>query len=187
MAIYKALGRPADGDHVAVKLSMGEPGGHHFLQPALIQKLVEEVDGTIVDSNTAYGGRRASTALHYQTAEDHGFAAIAPVQILDEDGDMRIPVEGGERLTENIVGGHFADYGYLTATENMTWPTLPIQPGQKADTCVSIAAELITTLPSICAVPTVQRQIPYPPTRTWASVSPETLHRDKELCKPHTT
>ena len=112
MAIYEALGRPADGDHVAVKLSMGELGGHNFLQPALIQELVEEVDGTIVDSNTAYGGRRASTALHYQTAEDHGFAAIAPVQILDEDGDMRIPVEGGERLTENIVGGHFADYDF---------------------------------------------------------------------------
>ena len=112
MAIYEALGRPADGDHVAVKLSMGELGGHNFLQPALIQELVEEVDGTIVDSNTAYGGRRASTALHYQTAEDHGFAAIAPVQILDEDGDMRIPVEGGERLTENTVGGHFADYDF---------------------------------------------------------------------------
>lgn len=112
MAIYAALGRPADGDNVAVKLSMGEPGGHNFLQPDLIQALVEEVGGTIVDSNTAYGGRRASTALHYQTAEDHGFAAIAPVQILDEDGDMRIPVEGGQRLTENIVGGHFADYDF---------------------------------------------------------------------------
>lgn len=112
MAIYEALDRPADGENVAVKLSMGEPGGHNFLQPALIQELVEEVDGTIVDSNTAYGGRRASTALHYQTAEDHGFAAIAPVQILDEDGDMRIPVEGGKRLTENIVGGHFADYDF---------------------------------------------------------------------------
>lgn len=112
MKIYNALNRPATGEKVAVKLSMGEPGGHNFLQPALIQELVQTVNGTIVDSNTAYGGRRASTALHYQTAEDHGFTAIAPVQILDEDGDARIPVTGGERLTENIVGGHFTDYDF---------------------------------------------------------------------------
>ena len=112
MKIYESLGRPVQGDQVAVKLSMGEPGGHNFLQPSLIEPLVKEVDGTIVDSNTAYGGRRASTALHYQTAEDHGFTAIAPVQILDEDGESRIPVNGGERLTENIVGGHFTDYDF---------------------------------------------------------------------------
>ena len=112
MKIYEALGHPVQGDKAAVKLSMGEPGGHNFLQPSLIEALVKEVDGTIVDSNTAYGGRRASTALHYQTAEDHGFTAIAPVQILDEDGETRIPVNGGERLTENIVGGHFTDYDF---------------------------------------------------------------------------
>ena len=112
MNIYEALGRPVRGNKVAVKLSMGEPGGHNFLQPSLIEELVKTVDGTIVDSNTAYGGRRASTALHYQTAEDHGFTAIAPVQILDEDGEARIPVAGGERLTENIVGGHFTDYDF---------------------------------------------------------------------------
>lgn len=112
MKIYEALGYPVTGEKTAIKLSMGEPGGHNFLQPALIQELVTTVNGTIVDSNTAYGGRRASTALHYQVAEDHGFAAIAPVQILDEDGEMRIPVEGGQRLTENIVGGHFADYDF---------------------------------------------------------------------------
>ena len=62
MKIYESLGHPAQGEKVAVKLSMGEPGGHNFLQPSLIEALVKKVDGTIVDSNTAYGGRRASTA-----------------------------------------------------------------------------------------------------------------------------
>ena len=53
--IYEALGREATGK-VAVKLSTGEPGGHNFLQPALIKDLVKKVNGTIVECNTAYGG-----------------------------------------------------------------------------------------------------------------------------------
>ena len=59
--IYEALGREATGK-VAVKLSTGEPGGHNFLQPALIKDLIQKVDGTIVECNTAYGGGRANTA-----------------------------------------------------------------------------------------------------------------------------
>lgn len=69
-----------------------------------------EVDGTIVECNTAYGGSRAETAMHYQVAEDHGFTDIADVQILDEDGSMSLPVSGGTHLTENLVGAHFGDY-----------------------------------------------------------------------------
>ena len=71
MKIYEALGREINGK-VAVKLSTGEPGGHNFLQPALIKDLVQEVNGTIVECNTAYGGRRSNTAAHLQAAEDHG-------------------------------------------------------------------------------------------------------------------
>lgn len=58
--LYEALERPATGK-VAVKLSTGEPGGHNFLKPELIKELVQKVDGTIVECNTAYGGGRAST------------------------------------------------------------------------------------------------------------------------------
>jgi uncharacterized Fe-S center protein len=93
-AVYNALGRRASGK-VAVKISTGEPGGRNFLQPALIGDFVKAVNGTIVESNTAYGGRRASTVMHYQVARDHGFTAIAPVVILDENGDVGLPVSGG--------------------------------------------------------------------------------------------
>lgn len=72
--------------------------------------VVQAVDGTIVECNTAYGGSRAETAMHYQVAEDHGFTDIADVQILDEDGSMGLPVSGGTHLTENLVGAHFGDY-----------------------------------------------------------------------------
>jgi uncharacterized Fe-S center protein len=108
-AIYEALGRKASG-RVAVKISTGEPGGHHFLDPDLIKGLVQSVDGTIVESNTAYGGRRASTALHKLVAQEHGFTAIAPVDILDEDGSISLPVAGGKNLREDFVGAHFANY-----------------------------------------------------------------------------
>lgn len=107
--IYQALQWSPTGN-VAVKLSTGEPPASNYLRPELIANLVQLVDGTIVECNTAYGVSRASTAMHYQVAEDHGFTAIADVQIQDEDGSMTLPVEGGTVLTENYVGAAFADY-----------------------------------------------------------------------------
>ena len=109
MAVYKALNWIPTGN-VAVKLSTGEPLASNYLDPALIADVVHEVNGTIVECNTAYGGSRANTAMHYQVAEDHGFTAIADVVIMDENGSMTLPVIGGTRLTENYVGAHFADY-----------------------------------------------------------------------------
>lgn len=109
MAVYKAMGWTPTGK-VAVKLSTGEPPASNYLDLDLIADLVRTVDGTIVECNTAYGGSRAETAMHYQVAEDHGFTAIADFQIQDENGSMALPVEGGTRLTENYVGAAFADY-----------------------------------------------------------------------------
>lgn len=107
--IYETLDWTPTGN-VAVKISTGEPPASNYLRPELIKDLVQQVNGTIVECNTAYGGSRAETAMHYQVAEDHGFAAIAAVKIQDEDGSMSIPVAGGTRLTENRVGAAFGDY-----------------------------------------------------------------------------
>lgn len=96
--------------NTAVKLSTGEPPASNYLRPELIKDVVQYVDGTIVECNTAYGGSRSTTAMHYQVAEDHGFTEIADFQILDENGSMTLPVEGGSVLTENYVGAAFADY-----------------------------------------------------------------------------
>lgn len=109
MAVYEALGWEPSGN-VAVKLSTGEPPASNYLRPELIQDLVQYVDGAIVECNTAYGGSRTETAMHYQVAEDHGFTAIADFQILDENGSMSLPVNDGSVLTENFVGAAFADY-----------------------------------------------------------------------------
>ena len=109
MAVYEALAWTPTGN-VAVKLSTGEPPNSNYLRPELIKDLVQLVNGTIVECNTAYGGSRAETAMHMQVAEDHGFTAIADVDIQDTNGSMSIPVVGGTQLTENFVGASFADY-----------------------------------------------------------------------------
>ena len=109
MKAYNALGVQLKGK-VAVKISTGEPGGHNFLQPALIQDLVKALNGTIVECNTAYAGRRSSSEEHWKAIEEHGFKAIAPCDIMDEEGDMAIPVTGGKHLKENYVGTHLKNY-----------------------------------------------------------------------------
>ena len=109
--IYEALGRKAKGK-VAVKLSTGEPGGHNFLQPSLIAPLVQKVGGTIVECNTAYGGGRAKTEDHLKAAADHGFTAIAEVDIMDAEGEVALPVKGGKHLKEDFVGSHYLNYDF---------------------------------------------------------------------------
>lgn len=109
MVAYEALGW-TPGEHTAVKLSTGEPPASNYLAPDLIKDVVKKVNGTIVECNTAYGGSRAETAMHYQVAEDHGFTAVSDFQILDEDGSLSLPVSGGTHLSENLVGAHFRDY-----------------------------------------------------------------------------
>lgn len=107
--VYEALGVHPSGK-VAVKISTGEPGGHNYLKPELISDLVQKVNGTIVECNTAYGGRRGDTAAHLEAAKEHGFTAIADVDIMDADGDMDLPVKGGEVLDVDPVGKHLENY-----------------------------------------------------------------------------
>ena len=107
--IHHALGISLPGS-VAVKISTGEPGGRNFLQPELIRNLVQELKGTIVECNTAYEGRRNTSKAHWETMRDHGFTAIAPCDILDEEDHMPLPVTGGFHLTENYVGSHLQSY-----------------------------------------------------------------------------
>jgi uncharacterized Fe-S center protein len=111
MRVYQALGADPAG-RVAVKLSTGEPPNSNYLRPELIKDLVQHLQGTIVECNTAYGGRRGSSEFHLQVAKDHGFTDIAEVDIMDSEDEIAIPVIGGEVLEENIVGSHFTNYDY---------------------------------------------------------------------------
>ena len=107
--IFEALNTELKGK-VAVKISTGEPGGHNFLNPNLIKDLVNKLNGTIVECCTAYGGKRMKLEDHLQTVKDHGFTAIADVDIMDSEKDMAIPVANGFHLKENYVGEHLKNY-----------------------------------------------------------------------------
>ncbi|MGI6216611.1 MAG: DUF362 domain-containing protein [Coriobacteriales bacterium] len=107
VAVYDALGWEPTGN-VGIKLHMGEEGNPYYLQPELLEQLVEKVDGTFIDSTVLYG--RRSTADGYASlAREHGFT-YAPVDILDRDGGVALPIEGGSQLSEAEVGSHFANY-----------------------------------------------------------------------------
>lgn len=111
VAVYKALGREAKG-RVAIKISTGEGGNPNHLSTDVIKKLVHQVEGTIVECNTAYEGRRCNAADHLQTAAEHGFTAIAEVDIMDESGDIALPVRHGRHLKENFVGKNWKNYDF---------------------------------------------------------------------------
>lgn len=107
--IYEQVGKELKGN-VAIKISTGEPGGKNFLNPNLIKDLVNKLNGTIVECNTAYAGRRNTTEEHWKAIKEHGFMDIAPVDIMDEEGDMAIPVKNGIHLKENYVGKNLEKY-----------------------------------------------------------------------------
>ena len=106
---FHALGVTLKGN-VGVKISTGEPGGHNFLQPAFIAPFVQDLNGTSVECNTAYAGRRNTTQEHWKAIREHGFDTIAPCDIMDEEGEMAIAVPSGKHLKENFVGSHLTRY-----------------------------------------------------------------------------
>jgi len=110
--IYNKLGRKATG-RVAVKVSTGEAGNPNHLSPALIAPLVHKVKGTIVECNTAYGGRRSTSEEHLKVAEEHGFTKIARVDIMDEHGEFRIPVRDTTHIKCDIVGSGLKNYDFM--------------------------------------------------------------------------
>lgn len=121
-AVYNALEASPSGN-IAVKLSIGEPESN-YLRTELIGDLVQYLDASIVENNTIYGGSRGSTAMHMQVAEDHGYTGIADVDIMDADGSLTLPVEGGIHLTENYVGFHFDNYDYYVVLSHFKGHTM---------------------------------------------------------------
>lgn len=108
--IYEALNIELKGK-VAVKISTGEMGGHNYLDPNLIKDLVHKLNGTIVECNTAYPGKRMKTEDHLATIKAHGFCDIADVDIMDSEGSIEIPVNyQGHLQNRNIVGSHINNY-----------------------------------------------------------------------------
>lgn len=110
--IYHALGVEATG-RVAIKISTGESSRTYYLRPEFIKGLVDEVQGTIVECNTAYSGNRSDTESHRRAIAERGFTEIAPVDIMDEEGSLDIPVQDSTHIRFDRVGSHIVNYDFL--------------------------------------------------------------------------
>ncbi|MDE7458333.1 MAG: DUF362 domain-containing protein, partial [Muribaculaceae bacterium] len=111
--VYEALGRKADGKNIGIKISTGESNKSNHLDTALIADFVRLVNGTFIECNTAYVGNRNTTEAHLATAKEHGFTDLAGLAILDAEGEIELPVEGGKYLKKDIVGKNIDNYDFL--------------------------------------------------------------------------
>ena len=108
--IYQALQIELKGN-VAVKLHSGEKGNQNYIKPEFVKPIIEYVNGTVVECNTAYNGARNSTEKHEKLIEEHGWNKYFNVDIIDsEDNDYVLPIPNGKILKENYLGNHIKNY-----------------------------------------------------------------------------
>lgn len=107
--VYEALNKELKGK-VAVKLHSGEDGNQNYVRPEFVKPLIDKVNGTVVECNTAYAGARNTTEKHEKLMEKHGWTKYFDVDIMDAKEDLKLDVEGGTILKENYVGKNIEDY-----------------------------------------------------------------------------
>lgn len=107
--MYRVLGNGLSGK-TAVKVHSGEMGNQNFIRPDFMKKVIEAVNGTVVECNTAYEGKRNTTKEHWETMKAHGWTEHFRVDIMDEDGELELPVEGGKQISVNYVGTNLQNY-----------------------------------------------------------------------------
>ena len=107
--IYNKLGVELKGN-VAVKLHSGEDGNQNYLRPDFMKELVEKLNATVVECNTAYPGQRTSNTKHRKLLTKHGWDKYYNVDIMDEDGDVILDIPNGKVLKKNYVGKNIKNY-----------------------------------------------------------------------------
>ena len=108
--VYEALGKELPGK-VAVKVHSGEEGNQNYLRPEFMKQMIEHVNGTVVECNTAYSGERNSSKKHLKTLEKHGWNKYFTVDLMDEEGpDLAINIENGKHLHEDFLGKNIQNY-----------------------------------------------------------------------------
>ena len=110
---YEAVGKKLTGK-VAVKMHSGEQGNQNYLRPEFVKDVINYVNGTVVECNTAYEGARNSTEKHKKLIEEHDWNKYFPFDLLDEEGpDMELDIPNGKILKKNYVGKDLANYDSL--------------------------------------------------------------------------
>ena len=110
VAMYDILNKKLPGK-IAVKVHSGEKGNNNYLKPEFLKEIINHVNGTVVECNTAYVGERDTTEKHKKLMQDHGWSKYFKVDIMDEFGpDLELNIENGRRLTKNYVGKNIQNY-----------------------------------------------------------------------------
>ena len=110
LELYKMVGKELPGK-VAVKLHSGEKGNQNFLKPEFWKPMIDHVNGTVVECNTAYEGQRNTTEKHRRLMNEHGWDKFFPVDLLDAEGpDLKLDIPNGKVIKENYVGKNIANY-----------------------------------------------------------------------------
>ena len=110
LELYKLLGKELPGK-VAVKVHSGEKGNQNFLKPEFWKPMIDHVQGTVVECNTAYEGERNTTEKHLKLINYHGWSRSFPVDLLDAEGpDLKLEIPGGKAIKENYVGKNIVNY-----------------------------------------------------------------------------
>ncbi len=107
--IYEALGKKLNG-RVAVKLHSGEKGNQNYIKPEMVKNIVEHVNGTVVECNTAYEGARDTTEKHQTLMKEHGWSELFSVDIMDADEDIVLEIPNGKVIKKNYVGKNLNNY-----------------------------------------------------------------------------
>ena len=107
--IYKKLGIELKGK-VAVKVHSGEEGNQNYLKPLFYKDLIDYVNGTVVECNTAYDGARNTTEKQKEIMEKHGWIKYFDVDIMDADGEITLEVPNGHVIKKNYVGKNIENY-----------------------------------------------------------------------------
>lgn len=110
--MYELTGRKLEGK-VAVKLHSGEVGNQNFIRPEFMKDIIDKVQGTVVECNTAYSGKRNTTKAHRETMRLHGWSSLFQVDILDAEAEIVLPVEDGHIIQKNYVGKNLEKYDSL--------------------------------------------------------------------------
>ncbi len=107
--MYQKLGRELKG-RVAVKVHSGEAGNQNYLRPLFMKPMIEYVNGTVVECNTAYDGERDTTEKHLKLLESHEWSKYFNVDLMDSEGDKTLEIPNGKILHKNYVGKHIENY-----------------------------------------------------------------------------
>ena len=110
LELYKMVGKELNGK-VAVKVHSGEKGNQNFLKPDFWKPMIEHVNGTVVECNTAYDGERNTTEKHRKLIAEHGWEEYFKVDLLDAEGpDLKLDIPNGKIIKENYVGKNIENY-----------------------------------------------------------------------------